>query len=262
LDLAGNISDVLKQFTAISLEEMDGVELMNRFDTKYLFSATKLPAFLQMLNGNYRILEIAGERSFPYSTLYLDTQDYLFYRQHVTGRLERHKIRYRTYLATGTTYLEIKKKTNKNKTVKWRMKNDSDPDSIDKKASDFISKHLPGSTLKLHPVLRNGFMRSTLVGIESKERITVDFRMDFETNDGTRIEMPYMAIVEYKSECSACHSPFRDAVRKSGIRPVGFSKYCTGNAILLDIPRKNILKEKILLLKKIEYEFLKSSVDR
>lgn len=241
---------------------MDSVELMNRFDTKYLFSASKLPAFLEMLDGKYRILEIAGERSFPYSTLYLDTQDYLFYRQHVTGKLERHKIRYRTYLATGTTYLEIKKKTNKNKTVKWRLKNDSDPGAIDQNATDFICKHLPGSALKLRPVLRNGFMRSTLVGIESKERITVDFRMDFETIDGAKFEMPYMAIVELKSECYTCHSPFRDAVRESGIRAVGFSKYCTGNAILLDIPRKNILKEKILLLNKIENEYLKSAVVR
>ena len=237
---------------------MDSVELMSRFDTKYVFSADRLPYFFSLLNGNYRILEIAGDRAFPYSTLYLDTPDYMFYRQHVTGKLARHKVRYRTYLASGITYLEVKEKNNKLRTLKWRLLNNSDPGAMDQAAIDFLSEHFPGDRLSLWPVLRNGFMRSTLVGISTHERITIDFNMDFAATDGTKFMMPYMTVVELKSECYTCHSPFRNAIRQAGVRPAGFSKYCTGNAILLDLPRKNILKEKILLLNKIEHEYNES----
>jgi hypothetical protein len=83
--------------------------------------------------------------------------------------------------------------------------------------------------------------------------------MDFTAMKGTTVELPFIVIVELKSESFACHSPFGSAVRQSGIHPLGFSKYCIGNALLLDVPRKNILKQRLLLLKKIENEYLKSS---
>ena len=254
-----DINNVLNSFSPITLEEMDSVKLMNRFDTKYVFSSAKLPSFLKLLTGNYRILEISGERAFPYNTIYLDTSQYLFYNQHVTGKLSRHKVRYRTYEATGATYLEVKRKTNKNRTIKWRLKNNFDSCPIDNEASEFIHEHILTNTLDLNPVMRNKFTRSTLVGTETHERITIDYMMDFTAMNGKSIGLPYIAIVELKSETFACHSPFRSAVIKSGIHPVGFSKYCIGNALLLDVPRKNILKQRLLLLNKIENEYFKSA---
>ena len=255
------IHPLLSSCSPITLEEMDSVKLMSRFDTKYVFSATKLPSFLESLMNNYKILEISGERSFLYNTLYLDTANYLFYNQHVTGKLSRHKVRYRTYESTGVTYLEIKKKTNQNRTIKWRIKKNFDTVAHDNEAAEFIQKHIPQQdNLDLHPVMRNGFTRITMVGVDSHERITIDFNMDFHAVNGQSINLPFIAIVELKSESFACHSPFRSAVLQSGIHPVGFSKYCIGNAMLLDIQRKNILKQRLLLIKKIENEYPKSAV--
>ena len=35
-----NLSNIVSNFTSISLDEMDGVKLMNRTDTKFAFKAT------------------------------------------------------------------------------------------------------------------------------------------------------------------------------------------------------------------------------
>jgi hypothetical protein len=257
------ISEILTLISSsspITLEEMDSVRLMNRFDTKYVISSTRLPAFIKMLCGNYRVLEISGERSFQYDTIYLDTSQYLFYNQHVTGKLSRNKVRYRTYKSTGETFLEIKKKTNRNKTVKWRLKKDFDSVAPDNEASEFIQSYILQDNLNLYPVIRNRFTRITMVGIDTHERITIDFNMDFAAIKGGSVNMPYIAVIELKSESFTCHSPFRSVVLQSGIHPLGFSKYCIGNALLLDLPKKNILKQRLILLKKIENEYLKSAV--
>ena len=76
-----------------------------------------------MLSNHYQVLEINNMRILPYSTTYLDTSDYLFYYQHVRGEFERYKLRYRKYEATNESFLEIKKKTNKGRTIKWRIEN-------------------------------------------------------------------------------------------------------------------------------------------
>jgi hypothetical protein len=255
------IHSMMSSCSPITLEEMDGVKLMNRFDTKFVFSSSKLPDFFGHLKGNYKILEIAGERSFRYNTIYLDTSNYLFYNQHVTGKLSRHKVRYRSYESTGETFLEIKRKTNKNRTLKWRIKKNFDSAVQDNQVTEFIQTHISRhEILALNPVMQNGFTRITMVGVDTHERITIDFNMDFQAFNGTGITLPFIAIVELKNETFACHSPFRTAVLQTGIHPVGFSKYCIGNALLLDIPRKNILKERLLLIKKIENEYSESSV--
>lgn len=258
--LLSEIKPLMSSLCPISLEEMDSVKLMNRFDTKYVFSSARLPSFIKLLTSNYKILEISGERSFQYDTMYLDTSQYLFYNQHVTGKLSRHKVRYRTYESTGETYLEIKKKTNQNRTIKWRIKKSFDSVATDNEASEFIHEYISSDNLDLSPVMRNRFTRITMVGVDTHERITIDFNMDFVAVKGESISLPCITIVEHKSESFACHSPFRSAVLKSCIHPVGFSKYCTGNAMLLDVPKKNILKQRLLLLKKIENEYLKSAV--
>jgi hypothetical protein len=245
--------------SSITLEEMDSVRLMSRFDTKYIFSSSKLPVLIKMLCENYRILEISAERSFQYDTVYLDTSEYLFYNQHVTGKLSRHKVRYRTYESTGDTFLEVKKKTNKYKTVKWRLKKNFDAVALDNEALEFIQSFILQDNLDLYPVMRNRFTRITMVGINTNERITIDFNMDFTAMKGENIKLPYLTVLELKSASYTCHSPFRSVVLQSGIHPVGFSKYCIGNAMLLDVPKKNILKQRLIFLKKIENEYLKSA---
>jgi hypothetical protein len=251
-------SPFLNTFDPVSLEEMDRLKFMDRVDTKFILPAVMLPALLENLNENYKILEIDQQRSFKYDTRYLDTAGFLFYNQHVRGKLARHKIRCRRYEATGGEFFEIKMKTNKGRTKKWRIRSDFNRNTIDGEISEFIEKHIPYSILPLGPVLNNKFIRITLAGTGTNERITFDHDISFSTMSGKLIELPFLAIAELKSEGFYKQSPFIAAARNIGIRPSGFSKYCVGSALLMDMPRKNILKPKLLLLKKIENEYSKS----
>lgn len=251
------VNSILNSFSPVTLEEMDSVRLMNRVDTKFVFSAGLLTDFLSSLLQSYKILEIDQKRNFLYNTRYLDTEEMLFFHQHVTGKLARHKIRYRKYESSGITFFEIKKKTNKNRTEKWRIEDTFNSDYRNEKATLFISKHIPISSLNLQPNIENKFNRVTLVGTETKERITFDHCISFSLQNGNKAELPYLAIAELKSDGFPSSSPFMLAAKKLGIKSTAFSKYCMGNALLRDLPKKNILKQKILLLNKIENEYSK-----
>ena len=65
---------------------------------------------LQRASNCYRVQEVQGERNIVYHTTYLDTPDYAMYLAHQNGRVIREKIRVRTYVSSGLTFLEVKKK--------------------------------------------------------------------------------------------------------------------------------------------------------
>lgn len=248
------ITALLNEFVPITLGEMDGVKLMNRTDTKYVFPFSKLPELLQLACCHYKMLEINNRRDLRYSTTYMDTSDYLFFYQQATGKLKRHKIRYRTYESTGTTFLEVKCKTNKRRTIKWRIENRLMHYGCDCHALEFLKDFVPEEFAKLKPVLVNRFTRLTLVGLETTERITIDYALSFSDGNGRCLHLPYLAIAELKREGYTNQSPFVRLIKACKIRPTGFSKYCIGSSLLYNLPRKNIFKPKFLLLNKIEYE--------
>jgi hypothetical protein len=220
-----DIHESLRSFVPIRLDEMDSIKLMNRVETKSLFNVRKLPGLLDRLSVMYKILEIEHIRAFPYSTTYLDTSEFLFYNQQLTGKLARHKVRYRKYESSGLSFLEVKRKTNKNRTIKWRIENSLIDDFPDENASSFIREYLSDKSLDLKPVLINSFSRITLAGIELKERITLDFNLKFSSPEGNNAELPFLAIAELKKEGYYGASPFTDVLKQNGIRPTGFSKY-------------------------------------
>jgi hypothetical protein len=238
---------------------MDNVSLMNRVETKFVFSANKLPDLLHHLSTSYRILDIELMRVFPYQTTYLDTSDLLFYTQQVRGKLNRHKVRYRRYESTGESFLEIKKKTNKNRTIKWRIENSSEAKFPDAEATRFIKGYLPYLLPDLHPVLINGFNRITLVGKTCNERVTLDYKLAFGLPEGKNSGFPFLAIAELKREKNTCMSPFVIVMKRMGIRSGRFSKYCMGRALIMDMPRKNLLKHNLLLINKIENEYINAN---
>jgi hypothetical protein len=252
----------LSRLKPVRLAAMDCVRFMNRTDTKYVFPVSRLPELIENLQGRYKVLEINKLKVQLYSTIYFDTPEFLFYNQHVNGQLERYKIRIRTYESTGESYLEVKTKTNKNRTIKNRLNNISFSGSIDASHTDFIKEHSSVDPMLLKPVLINRFIRTTLISFATVERITLDFNLSF-TDYGNKefIEIPYLAIAELKKEGSSASSDFNTILKNMGIYPMGFSKYCIGSAMLKDSLRKNILKPKLLKLKKIEDESSRSYID-
>lgn len=253
--MVSEIFKILNSFNSVRLEEMDKVKLMDRFDTKYLLPASRLPDLLNMMLGRYRVLEINNRKISSYETIYLDTPDHYFFNQHVTGRTGRVKIRFRNYKSTGITFLEIKKKTKKKRTVKWRIENSVSDNKFNEKAIEFINSHLKLNSNELKPVLTNSFERITFASFDRNERITVDLNLSFNSPEGNSYGMPLIAIVELKSEGPAIRSPFSRLIKRFTSYPTGFSKYCIGCAVLYDLPLKNILKPKILLINRIENEY-------
>jgi len=248
------LEEVLNSYKPISLSEMDGFELMNRIDTKYIFPSKRLPKLLSSISDHYRILEIKEIRDFPYSSTYLDTPNNLFFNQHVRGVSNRYKVRFRVYETTGQSYLEVKLKNVKNRTIKWRIKNNLRNSEPDENALQFLSSYIQDTAYSIEPVLFNRFHRITLVGIHTSERITFDHNIQFSNKQGNLIDLPYLAIAELKREGNSGESPFLSTMKTMMIRCSGFSKYCVGSILLKDIPKSNTIKPKILQLKKIQNE--------
>jgi hypothetical protein len=249
------VTSCLSRFRTVSLENLCCIGLMNRVEVKYIFRAARLPHLISMLADHYDVLEINGRKALPYSTTYLDTDDYLFYYQHLRGKLNRYKIRYRKYEATNESFLEIKKKTNTGRTIKWRVENDFAHGGFDLCATDFISEHLPVSCSAIKANQFNKFSRITFASFRHKERLTIDFNISFAPPGGrSEISLPYIAVAELKKEAASHYSPFKNLIRPLQIYPSGFSKYCIGSALLNDSLRKNAIKPTFLLINKFENE--------
>jgi hypothetical protein len=255
------IKEILDSFVPFDLDEMGNARLMDRIDTKYVLSVRRIPDLLTLMDGQYRILEINSMRIFPYLTTYLDSDDYIFFNQHVTGKLERNKVRYRKYETTGKTFLEIKKRTNKYRTIKWRIRDNLPENGLNDRAIEFIQEHLPYDPLVLGQVLKNSFNRITFAGLDFTERITIDLNLSYSEPYGTVAGIPFLAVVEQKKKGMSLGTPFNTLIKKLSVHPTGFSKYCMGTALLYDLPRKNILKSKMLLINKIENEYNRSVSD-
>ena len=103
-----SVSDKFQLFDPITLKEMDGVKLMDRTDTKFTFNISNLPSILEAAKAHYRILDIEGNRISRYKTLYFDTDDFNLYNEHHCGKLNRYKIRHRTYVESNLGFLEVK----------------------------------------------------------------------------------------------------------------------------------------------------------
>jgi hypothetical protein len=246
----------LGRLMPISLDALGSVSLMNRIEIKYLINFRNIPAFIDLLSDKYQALEIGNLRLFQYSSTYLDTEDSLFYYQHVRGQFDRFKIRYRRYESTGLSFLEVKKKTNKGRTIKWRVEHKADAGHIDQHAAGFISEHSPVTADSIRPVLLNRFSRITLASIESRERITIDFNITFsDLNGSASLTFPWLAIVEFKKESYSDSLSFRSLIKNVSTYPASFSKYCVGSSLLNDSLKKNMIKRKILLIKKLENEY-------
>ena len=119
---------------------MDGVKLMSRMDTKFVFKIEKLPSLLEKMTPFYRVLEINGKFIHDYKSLYFDTNARKFYIDHHNSRVNRNKIRFREYVDTGLTFLEVKLKNNKGRTIKKRMKVDAISKELSKKHREYIEK--------------------------------------------------------------------------------------------------------------------------
>jgi hypothetical protein len=243
------VLEALNIFDPITLQEMDGVKLMDRTDTKFTFNVAQLTDILTESKQHYRILDVGGNRISRYKTLYFDTQGFDLYNKHHSGKLNRYKIRHRTYVESNLGFLEVKFKNNKGRTLKTRIKEVEVPDLNTGKAFTFLEKMLPFSPLDLLPKIWINYSRITLVNKTSAERLTLDLFLEFE-NEGRKKLLDYLVIAEVKQD-SKLPSPFVNLMRQKHIRQGSISKYCFGIASIFSEVKTNNFKQKLSNVNKL-----------
>lgn len=243
--------NILDKLDPISLEEMDNVKLMNRMDTKCIFSVNLLNNILQDCSQNYSALFHAGTKSAFYKTLYFDTPDLKFYFDHHNGKANRFKVRMRNYTESKLFFLELKYKRH-GRTEKKRIKVGDFSNNISHEQNAFLEK-TTHTHFDLQPVIWNNFHRITLVNKKTPERVTIDTGIGFDYNGKTN-SFDQLVIGEIKQERTDFNSPILHYLKKNGVRPSGMSKYCLGMALLKEDIKHNNFKERILNIKKIQFK--------
>ena len=235
----------------ITLEEMSGIRLMNRIDTKFLVNVRNLPTLLEMAKQDYYVQQIGDLRKAFYRTLYYDTPEATMYVVHQDGKLNRQKIRVREYVESNLMFLEVKKKNNKGRTSKKRITITDENVLHNEEAIAFLDEK---SKFKMNEIdfrLRNSFFRITLVNKEKSERLTSDFNINFENCvTGVKNTIPKLCIVEVKQDGNA-HSHFKDYLASLRIKKRSISKYCLGMVLTDPSLKYNRFKEKIRYINKL-----------
>lgn len=228
---------------------MDGVKLMDRTDTKYTFHINELRDVLTQAALNYKVLCVKENKISRYKTLYFDTHDFDLYNKHHSGKLNRYKIRHRTYVESELGFLEVKYKNNKGRTIKTRIKENQIPSFQSGQAFDFLSKTLPFNPLNLVPKIWINYHRITLVNKTSAERLTIDLNLEF-LKDSQSQTLHQLVIAEVKQD-SKIDSPFVAIMKQKHIREGSISKYCMAIANTFNGVKKNNFKYKLLNISKI-----------
>lgn len=174
---------VWRRMPTLDLDRIAAVRLMNRVDTKYLVDERRCMELLELAADQYYVQIIDDCRACRYATLYYDTPQWDMYHLHHNRRLTRQKIRTRTYIETGVTYLEVKNKSNKGRTHKRRMALDRSlfaTAATDTAAADFLRREARYAPETLSPSLATRFVRVTLVNHAMTERLTIDFDLHFD----------------------------------------------------------------------------------
>ena len=247
-DLLNNLP-LWRNMATITLDQMCGVKLMNRIDTKYVLSEGEVLDMLQRAaECGYRVQVIDGIRACRYNTLYYDTAERDMYIVHHNQQLTRQKVRTRLYVETNQAFLEIKNKTNRGRTKKRRIAISHDELTGFRHNSEvaaFYTTFARYAIEELSPALATRFTRITLVNRELTERLTIDLDLCYEdvrTRRTASIEQ--MAIVELKQDGNAL-STMKRILRDMHIAPLKVSKYCLGTTLTVEHIKKNRFKLKL-----------------
>ena len=250
-----------------TLEDLNSAaSLLTRVDRKYLVASSAAQNVVDALTGRALVLDIDGRRSFSYASTYFDTPGLDSYLQAARKRRHRFKIRTRSYLDSGLTFLEVKTRGPRGTTIKQRLDyRAADADRLTEEGIDFVVEclaPLTGSAQEarrtaqsLRPVMATTYRRTTLHLPDDDARATIDTDLAWTAlaprsgassgsssttgagrtrptvvgRGASRAAGPF-AVVETKNP--ARHSPTDRYLWAAGHRPSRISKYATGMAAL------------------------------
>lgn len=237
---------------------MGEARLMDRVDTKFVTTEDSLAALLAEAESAYFAQDIDGRRIASYYTLYYDTEDCSMFLAHHNGKLNRQKLRIRSYIDSSLDFLEVKTKDNhgrtrKNRIVIYNFDHTRHVEAdVCKTCSDtsrdcraFLADHLRYDPLAMRRKIENRFRRITLVDKGKTERVTIDTGIRFYNYvTGVSLSLPRLVVIELK-RTRGSRSPILSALRRLHIKPMGFSKYCIGMSMTDARLKKNLFLPRI-----------------
>ncbi|ADD44543.1 major facilitator superfamily MFS_1 [Stackebrandtia nassauensis DSM 44728] len=212
----------------VGLDELNATAaLTNRVDDKFLVpTSVAVDALAPLAGPGTRILQIDGRRVFGYRSTYFDTPDLWTFRSHRQQRRQRAKIRTRSYVDSGLSFLEVKLNGARDNTDKHRIPH---PEAMTADGRAFVdrvltSAHGRGAPARLVPVLCVTYSRLTLLVADGSARITCDVDLAWQLPDGTGFAArDDLVLIEVKSPPGRqLRLPELPRSRQ------GLSKYCLG----------------------------------
>jgi hypothetical protein len=248
------INNILEQMKPVTLKEMEHIRLLDRVDSKFVAPVSAFPSLLELLTTDFKIQTIDGKNFSSYSTQYLDTFGLDFFLMHQNGKLNRQKIRIRSYIDSNLSFLEIKNKSNRGRTQKIRVPvAQTNIETIDDltEEQNFLQTHTLFAIKNLCPVLSNSFNRITLVNNSVTERITIDWELAFQNLlTGKAESLDKLMVLELKQDARSA-SDFREILNRLRIKQTSFSKYCMGTALTNPGIKQNRFKAKWSVINKL-----------
>lgn len=241
---------VAQSMNALSLSEIEVLSLLDRVDVKFILHETQFRQILDRVRNRYHVLEVQGVRGGRYYTTYFDTPDYFMYETHHNGARVRFKVRWRWYEDSGVIFLEVKEKSNKDRTIKRRAVIPEPLTTLDGSLRSWLPTSYTIDPATLRPVVWNRFRRLMLADMERQERITVDLDLRFGANGQTRF-MPGLVIVEVKQQKFSLQSPIAQELHRLQVHPTHISKYCVSMAMLYPKLKANRFKPMLRKLERI-----------
>ena len=253
-DMSVTKAKILEKFAPITLEEMEGVKLLNRIDTKYLTDEATLGKILSdAAAAGYRALVAEGVKISPYNSVYFDTPQLKMFLDHHNRRLVRQKVRTRIYVNSGEAFLEIKRKNNHGRTKKKRIginENEIMAFASNTSACEYLAKHSWFTAEDIKPVLSTAFERITLVNPAQTERLTIDTRLHFKNyRTGMTTSLEDADIRELKQDGHAA-SQMKNILLDNRVKPVRISKYCIAVTLTDPSVKSNRFKVKVRTIEK------------
>ena len=234
---ASDIASVIGNLPVIGLEELnERAALLRRTDRKYVVTEEEFRAFIAQLADDVRVLEVEGRRMPAYESMYFDTADQASFRSTALRRRRRFKVRTRTYLDSQTSFIEVKVRDGRRRTVKVRV-----PCAFEGRhqlgatEADFVREVFRAHGLDAHivdrlrPALTTTFHRVTLLVPSAGCRVTVDVDLAVAPADGQPLRVPGLVILETKSDAS--DQRVDRLLWRLGIRPKKVSKFAIGSVL-------------------------------
>jgi hypothetical protein len=232
------------------VKQLDSVKLQNRMDTKYILSKAQLALLLEEIKEEQFVLEIDNTRVFNYKTIYFDTPDFQFYKDHHNGCVNRIKVRSREYVESNLSFYEIKRKLFGIRTDKQRKIIPAIYHEVPLEDYNLIQyKRLNNKPIEKK--LTNHFKRITLTNKKFTERITIDLEIGFD-NGKKQIQLSELVVIEVKQGKADVFSNTIQMLKKLRVHESSFSKYVIGVSLLEENIKHNNFKPILLKLNKIE----------